>query len=379
MEIVAFHAVMPAPRNVKKLSTLIRHRGDPRTRQRWAGFCEEGIVKPEKTVLSRGRHVCGPPLLRAIMTPAMTHRIVSSLVVTFALLATFSAAAQAPSQAPAGAANPMAAGQKLISEGKLDGAVTFYKNALQGNPGAWEAYLGIGAALDLKGDYTAARQNIQKAIDMAPGSGKVRVLRTMAVSYAFTKDANQAAKYEEQAFQIQMAANDFNGAAGIADELARIYLESGDLNDAYKWYQKGHETAMRNPKLTDAEKDLWNFRWQNAQARVAARKGDNAEARHLAAAAKSIIDKETNPEQQQFVPYLEGYVEFYGGDYTAAIHDLERANQKDPFILVLIAQAYEKSGDQKNAMDYYRKVLQIYSHNPTMAFSRPLAEKKVGS
>ncbi len=273
----------------------------------------------------------------------------------------------------------MAPGQKFISEGKLDDAISFYKNALQANAGTWEAYLGIGAALDLKGDYTAARQNIRNAIDMAPSSGKVRALRTMAVSYAFTKDADQAAKYEEQAFRIQMAANDFNGAAGIADELARIYLESGDLDNAYKWYEKGHETAMRNPKLTDAEKDLWNFRWQNAQARIAARKGNNAEARHLAAAAKSIIDKGSNPEQQQFVPYLEGYVEFYGGDYTAAIHDLEKANQKDPFILVLIAQAYEKSGDQKNAMDYYRKVLQIYSHNPTMAFSRPLAEKKVGS
>ena len=177
-----------------------------------------------------------------------------------------------------------------------------------------------------------------------------------------------------------MTADDFNSAAGIADELARIYLESGDLNNAYKWYEKGHETAMRNPKLTDAEKDLWNFRWQNAQARIAARKGNNAEAqRHLAAAAKSLIDKGTNPEQERFVPYLDGYVEFYGGDYTAAIHDLEKANQKDPFILVLIGQAYEKSGDQKNAMDYYRQVLQIYSHNPTMAFSRPLAEKKVGS
>ena len=79
------------------------------------------------------------------------------------------------------------------------------------------------------------------------------------------------------------------------------------------------------------------------------------------------------------MPYLEGYVAFYGGDYPAAINDLEKANQKDPFILVLIAQAYEKSGDQKNAMDYYRKVLEIYAHNPTGAFARPLAQRKVGS
>jgi len=274
----------------------------------------------------------------------------------------------------------MAPGQKLISEGKLDEAISFYKNAGQTNPNAaWEASLGIGAALDLKGDYSVARQEIQKGIDAAPANGKVRALRTMAISYAFTDDAGQAGKYEQQAYTIQMAANDFNAAAGTADEAARIYLEGGDLDDARKWYEKGHATAMQNPKLTDAEKDLWNFRWENAQARIAARKGNSSEARHIAASAKAIIDKGTNPDQAQFVPYLEGYVAFYGDDYAAAISDLQKANQKDPFILVLLAQAYEKSGDQKNAMDYYRKVLQIYAHTPTGAFARPLAEKKVGS
>ena len=289
--------------------------------------------------------------------------------------------AQAPAQRPVSAtANPMAPGQKLISEGKLDEAIVFFKNADKSNPNtAWEAYVGMGAALDLKGDYTEARRNLQKAIDVAPANGKVRALRTMAVSYAFTGDSSQAGKYEEQAYNIQLAANDFNGAAGIADEAARIYLESGDLDNARKWYEKGHATAMQNPKLTDAEKDLWNFRWENAQARIAARKGNAAEARHIAASAKAIIDKGTNPDQAQFVPYLEGYVAFYGDDYPAAINELQKANQKDPFILVLLAQAYEKWGDQKNAMDYYRKVLQVYSHNPTGAFSRPLAQKKVGS
>ncbi len=301
--------------------------------------------------------------------------------VGFALLFSTFAFAQPPQQSPtpASAANPMAPGQKPISEGKLDDAVAFYKKALQSSPNAWEAYLGMGAALDLKGDYTTARQEIQKAIDMAPASGKVRALRTMAVSYAFTRDADHAGKYEEQAYQMQIAANDFNGAAGTADEAARIYLENGDLDNAQKWYEKGHETAMRNPKLTDAEKDLWNFRLENALARIAARRGNKAEAQQHMAAAKAAIDKGTNPDQAQFVPYLEGYVAFYGGDYPAAINDLEKANQKDPFILVLMAQAYEKWGDQKNAMDYYRKVLQIYSHNPTGAFARPLAEKKVGS
>jgi tetratricopeptide (TPR) repeat protein len=314
------------------------------------------------------------------MSPAMKPKFLLALValISLSILHSF---AQAPAQTPLPAStNPMAPGQKLINEGKLEEAMGFYKNAAQSNPkDAWQAYLGIGAALDLKGEYSAARQEIQQAIDAAPENGKARALRTMAVSYAFTGDARQAGKYEAQAYQLQLAANDFDAAAGTANEAARIYLESGELENARKWYEKGHATAMQNPKLTDAEKDLWNFRQESAQARIAARKGNSSEARHIAASAKAIIDKGTNPDQAQFVPYLEGYVAFYGDDYKAAISDLQKANQKDPFILVLMAQAYEKSGDQKNAMDYYRKVLEIYAHTPTGAFARPIAQKKVGA
>ena len=306
----------------------------------------------------------------------MNHRICIVLLASIVLFST-SLIAQAPTagQPP----NPLAPGQKLISAGKLDDAIAFYKNALQSKPDSWQAYLGMGAALDLKGDYQAARGNIQKAIDMTSGNDKVRALRSMAVSYAFTSDPQNAAKFEQQGFDIQISASDFDGAAGTADELARIYLENGDFNNSRKWYQTGHETAMKNPKLTDADKDLWAFRWESALARIAARQGKKADAQQHAAAAKAIIDKGTNAEQAQFIPYLMGYVAFYGGDYSSAIADLQKANQKDPFILLLLAEAYEMSGDRKPAMDYYHQVLQIYSHNPTGAFSRPIAQKKVGS
>jgi tetratricopeptide (TPR) repeat protein len=315
------------------------------------------------------------------MTPVMKFPRSILAAVLLSLPFTTFATAQPPQQGagPAAATNPLAPGQKLISEGKLAEAVGFYKDALQANPTLWDAYLGMGAALDLKGDYSAAREDIQKGIDAAPANGKVRALRAMAVSYAFSGDATHAGKYEEQAYQLQFAANDFSGAAGTADEAARIYLENGDLDNAQLWYAKGHSIALTDPKLTDADKDLWTFRWESAQARIAARRGNKAEAQQHLLAAKAALDKGSNPDQAQFMPYLDGYVAFYGGDYPTAINHLEKANQKDPFILVLMAQAYEKSGDQKSAMDYYHRVLQIYAHSPTGAFARPLAQSKVGS
>jgi len=201
----------------------------------------------------------------------------------------------------------------------------------------------------------------------------------MAVSYVFEAKPFEAAKFEQQVFDGRLGKNDFAGAGGIADEMARIYLETGDPDHAFKWYRMGHDTAMRKPEITDDEKNLWLFRWEHAQARIAARRGKADEAQQHVAAAKAALDKANNPDQARFFPYLTGYVAFYAGDYKTAIDDLQKADLEDPFILVLLGQAYEKSGNQAQAIGYYRKALALNAHNVTNAFARPLAKKKLAT
>ena len=268
-------------------------------------------------------------------------------------------------------------GQKLNSEGKHDEALKLYEQVLEKSPNSYEAHLQSGIALDLKGDYTAGREHLKKAIELAPPDQRNRALRTMAVSYAFESNAREAEKYEKQAFDALMAKPDLEAAAGVANELARIKLESGDIDGAAKWYKTGYDTAMRKADMKEADRNLWAFRWANAQARIAARRGQRDEAQKQVAAAKAALDKANNPNQAPFYPYLTGYVAFYGGDYKTAIADLETANQEDPFILVLLAQSYEKAGDAARAKEYYTKVMANNGHGPLHAFSRPLARKKL--
>jgi tetratricopeptide (TPR) repeat protein len=245
------------------------------------------------------------------------------------------------------------------------------------SPNLYEAHLASGIALDLKGNFAEARQHFTKAVELAPADAKQQALRALAVSFAFEGNASEAEKFEQQVFDARLLAHDFTGAAEIANELARIYLESGDTANAYKWYGSGYETAQRKPNLTDADKNLWLFRWEHAQARIAAREGKADDAKQHVAAAKAALDKANNPDQARFFPYLTGYVAFYAGDYKTAIADLQKADQHDPLILALLGEAYEKNGDQTQAMDYYRKVLASNAHNPTNAFARPLAKKKL--
>ena len=102
-------------------------------------------------------------------------------------------------------------------------------------------------------------------------------------------------------------------------------------------------------------------------------KDDKAEAEKHAAAARAILEKGDNPQQQQFLPYLAGYVAFYSGDYKTAIAEFQKGNLNDAFIVSMIAQAYEKLGDKDKALDHYQVALGFTSHNPPVAYARPLA------
>jgi tetratricopeptide (TPR) repeat protein len=268
-------------------------------------------------------------------------------------------------------------GQNLSNAGKLDEALKLYKQALEKSPNSYEAHLESGMTFDLKGDYPAAREHLKRAIELAPADQKNRALRVMAFSYVFERNAVEAEKYEKQVFDTLIAKSDFEAAAGVANELARIKLELGDIDSAANWYKTGYDTAMQKTEMKDADKNLWAFRWAHAQARIAARRGQPGEAQQQVAAAKAALDKAKNPDQAQFFPYLTGYVAFYGGDYKTAITELGKASQEDPFILVLIAQSYEKTGDAKRAKEYYGKVIANNGHGLTNAFARPVAMKKL--
>jgi len=283
-----------------------------------------------------------------------------------------------PSQpAPGSAADLVKQGEKLSREGKQDQALALYAKAMEKAGDMYQAQLDTGIALDLKGQYDEAREHLAKAIEMAPQDSKAQALRTMAISYAFQGDATKASEFELKVFTARQAQSDFVGAAEICNEQARIFLESGDVDNANKWYTLGHETIGYKTDLSDPDKNLWLFRWESAEARMAARRGDSAGAQQHVAAAKTALDKANDPDQAQFYPYLTGYVAFYAGDYKTAIAELQKANEKDPFILVMEGQAYEKSGNAAKAKECYGKVLQINIHNPTNAFARPLAQKKL--
>ena len=283
-------------------------------------------------------------------------------------------------QAPSGQEQPefVKQGQSLLRGGKLEEALALYRETLEATPNSQAANNGAGAVLDLMSKGTEARKYFAKAIEVAQTpQSKAAAQRAMAMSYAFEGDCKRTLEYERMVFDYYASVKDFFQQGETANEAARVCIESGDLDSAHKWYQLGHASGLREPEIKPDRRDLWEFRWEHAQARLAARRGNKAEAEKHVAAAKAALDRGRNPQQAQFFPYLVGYVAFYEGNYKAALEELQRANQNDPFIQCLMAQTYEKLGEKDKALEFYRKAAATTAHNPAGAYARPFAKKKL--
>ena len=271
-------------------------------------------------------------------------------------------------------------GQQLTREGSLAQALELYQVVLKSQPSSLSAHTEAGTVLDLMGKGGAARAHFQKAIDLASGpKEKAAAERAMAMSWAFSGNCEQTVKYEQRALQFYISTKDFYQQGEIADEAARVCIDNGELDTAYQWYLTGRGLGLKQPDIPAVRKDFWDFRWENAQAQVAARKGNQTEAGKHVAAAKAILAKDAGLAKTQgsTLPYLLGYLAFYRGDHEGALTELRKADQKDASIQCLMGEAYEGMGKREKAVEQYTKAAAVTAHNAPEAFARPFATKKL--
>src|ERR1035437_3740169 len=187
-----------------------------------------------------------------------------------------------PPQGGRGGPQPeyMRQAQQAMRDGKLDDALGVYQKELATNPNSVPANNAAGTVLDLMGKGAEARKFFQKAIDAAPdANARQGAQRQMAMSYAFEGDCRNTVKYEQMAIAYWVTReqaepqNAFFQQGELANETARVCIDSGDLETAAIWYKKGTELGLKEPGNETHPKSLWNFRLEHALARIAARQG----------------------------------------------------------------------------------------------------------
>ena len=247
--------------------------------------------------------------------------------------------------------------------------------------------------LDLEGRTTEARAVFQSILDTSSDSAaRANVQRAIAMSYAFDGDCANTVRYEQMVMDYWKTReqaepqNALYQEGEMADEGARVCIDAGDLHAAEHWYRQGYELGNREPEPRTHPKSLWDFRLAHALGRLAARRGDKAEAERQIAAARRALDGDSAmaAQQERFFPYLVGYVALYTGDLPKAESEFTRAlgmrgNQNDPFVTCLLAMTYERLGSKARAGELYRKAYDLASaHNPPAAFVKPYVRRHLG-
>jgi hypothetical protein len=252
-----------------------------------------------------------------------------------------------------------------------------------------------GSRLDVDGKTTEGRALFQKVLDTTTApDAKAQVQRAIAMSYAFDGDCANTAKYEDMVIaywktrESAEPQNAFFQQGEMANEVARVCIDAGDLATADKYYRLGYALGMQEPEPRTHPKSLWDFRLAHALARLAARRGDKTEAHKQIAAARRALDSDSTirAQQERFYPYLVGYVALYTNDLATAERELSsavamRGNERDPFMLTLLAMTHERMGEghADQAKTFYRKAYEMATaHNPPAAYARRVARSKIG-
>jgi tetratricopeptide (TPR) repeat protein len=320
---------------------------------------------------------------RRMMSTSWMVSVALAGVVTGLLAGAPAAQSSAPKDSVPQAKEPLqlvAEGRKMIASGRLDEGMASIDKALATDPKLFEGLLAKGIALDIKGDYPGARKFLEDANSVAQDDARDPVFSAIAVSYVFEGDVANAARYYQRLFDRYISASRVDTAAETANALGRLYLETGDIKKAEQWYMTGRENAKKLSGLPEDQVDLWTMRWHHAASRIAARKGDHRTAEREAEVVKTLVDKnQQNATQMPIYLYLSGYNALYAKRYDDAIAALQKGDQRDPFILGLLAQAYEKKGDAANAKASYTKALESNGHSLQNALTRAFAKKRLAA
>jgi tetratricopeptide (TPR) repeat protein len=245
--------------------------------------------------------------------------------------------------------------------------------------------------LDVEGKHQESRAIFQALIDHAPTPAeRAAAQRRLALSFAYDMNCAKSIELEEQVIAYWVTRreaepqNAHYQEGEMANEAARICIDAGALDEAERMYRRGSDLGNMEPEPRTHPKSLWDFRLAHALARVAAQRGNAAEAGRQVAEARRILDGDPKmaEAQEQYFPYLLGYVALYTNDLATAEAELTKSMQlmaNDPFQVVLLGMTYEKKGDQAKARELYEKAYGMATgSNPPNVHSRAFTRRKLG-
>jgi len=275
----------------------------------------------------------------------------------------------------------MMLGQVNMNAGKFDQAMPYLERAIKLEGSTARAYSFLGNCYLFKDQYAKAREFYQTALSKV-GAEASPNQPFFGVTYSYLYEGQpEPALANDREF---LRRYESNGSAKnlppvwIYNNMARINLEFGRLDEAMKLYETGYQ-SVPGSSLDSTQKKIWYGRMFHGKARTLAKMGKYDEAWQMAEQIKQMIET-GGKAGEDFWPsyhYLAGYILLEKGDYKAAAEHMEQAHEYDPFHKLLLARASLKQGNKAYALQKYQEIVKTNSSNMERALAYPEAKKMV--
>jgi len=263
----------------------------------------------------------------------------------------------------------------LMKRGRFDESIEQYQRALEVNPTFIASFVGIANNQMFLDRTSDARETMKELEAAARNDGERRqALFWTAVSYLHDKDSKQALAVLERRAAVAEETGDLTTLAGDYNLMGNVLVESGDAAGALASYELAVKT-MDGADAPDAAKQATrrNFLFNSARAALAAGDVDTARSRHEEYSTQ--VAEHQVPFEMRQTHDLAGMIAMAEGNAQQAIEALEQGNQRNPRIIYLTAQAYERAGQAEPAHAYCDKVANFNELNLNLAFVRSSANE----
>lgn len=267
----------------------------------------------------------------------------------------------------------------LMKMGRFDESIAQYRKALEVDPTFTASDIGIANNQMFLGQGDEARATMDALFAKAPNDGVRRqALLWKAAAYLHEGNQAQALKVLEERQAIAENTSDWLAVANDNALIGRTLLDLGDAQKAserFAWSIEAVEKANVPQEIKDGirRNHLYN------EALVALANGDLATAKENSAAYHAAVQTPSIPFELRQDHELMGRIALAEGDASGALAHLGQANQQDPRVLLLTAEAYEASGNTEAAADMIRQAAEFNQLSYPLSYVRAQAQAKAGA
>lgn len=249
----------------------------------------------------------------------------------------------------------------LLKEGKYDQSIENYQKALNYNPHFVSAMLGIATNEMYKGNYDAARTQLQKLFDNARNNGEKRQANfNMAVTYIAEGNPDMALNEIQKNYDIAEMNNDAGNMSGDLFNKGTILLEMGKSKQALDSFQKSVDVFNKSASSQELKENVKLGLLYN-EGQVALQQKDFKTAISKAKEFMDGVKAINNANQIKLAHQLNGMIALAQKKTDDCLSELEQANLQNTYNLYRMALAYQMKGDKDKANEYCEKVI---NYNP---------------